>query len=69
MPVPEFVWACTPKPLKLDADGILDQALEEHFDGARGNISDAEEARLQAFLDEWAAAQEIVRGTRTTQER
>ena len=60
VPVPEFVWSCTPKPLKLDADGILDQALEEHFDGARGNISDAEEARLQAFLDEWAAAQEIV---------
>ncbi len=59
-PVPEFVWACTPEPLKLDADGILDQALEDHFDGARGNISEAEEARLQTFLDEWAAAQEIV---------
>ena len=60
VPVPEFVWACTPEPLKLDADGILDQALGDHSDGARGNISDAEEARLQAFLDEWAAAQEIV---------
>jgi hypothetical protein len=57
---PQWVWACTPEPLKLHADWILDQALEEHYDGARGEISDAEEKRLQAFLDEWAMAQKIV---------
>jgi hypothetical protein len=57
---PTFVWACTPDPLKLDADWILDQALEEHHDGARGEISASEEKRLQAFLDVWAAAQNIV---------
>lgn len=60
VPTPPFVWACTPEPFKLNADWILDQALEEHYDGARGEISDAEEKRLQAFLDEWAAAQKIV---------
>lgn len=58
--VPEYVWACIPEPFKLNADWILNQALEEHHDGARGEISKVEEERLQAFLDEWAAAQEIV---------
>lgn len=57
---PRYVWACIPQPFKLDADEILDNALEEHFDGARGEISKSEEKRLQAFLDEWAAAQKIV---------
>jgi hypothetical protein len=57
---PTFVWACKPDPLKLDADWILDQALEDHHKGARDEISDTEDARLQAFLDEWCAAQKIV---------
>lgn len=58
--LPPFVWACTREPFKLDADHILDQALEEHHDGARGEVSTAEEERLQKFLDEWCAVQEIV---------
>jgi hypothetical protein len=58
--LPTFVWACTREPLSLNANWILDQALEEHHDGAWGEASSAEELRLQAMLDEWAAAQGIV---------
>lgn len=58
--LPTFVWACLRDPFRLNADWILDQALEEHHDGARGEVSSAEELRLQAFLDEWVAAQGIV---------
>jgi len=58
--LPSFVWACTREPFKLDADHILDQALEEHHDGARGEVSSAEEQRLQTLLDEWTAKQNIV---------
>jgi hypothetical protein len=58
--LPPFVWACTREPLSLNADWILDDALQEHHDGARGEVSSDEERRLQKFLDEWCAAQEIV---------
>ena len=60
LPRPKFVWACTSTPLKLDASDIIDAALEDHHEDARDNISDADEQRLQAFLDEWTAAQGIV---------
>ena len=60
MALPAFVWACTPEPLRLEANWILDQALLEHHDGARGEVSSSEELRLQKFLDEWCAAQGIV---------
>lgn len=58
--LPEFVWACTKETFRLDADRILDDATEDHHDDARSEISASEEARLQAFLDEWSAAQNIV---------
>lgn len=58
-PAPTFVWACKPIPLHLDAEGIVDQALEEHHEGAKDFISNAEMERLQVLLDEWAKAQGV----------
>ena len=58
--LPKFVWACTKEIFRLNADQILDDATQDHHDDARGEISASEEVRLQAFLDEWSAAQNIV---------
>jgi len=58
--LPSFVWACTPDPMYLNEADILAAALEGHFDGALESISRAERERLQAFLDEWTAKQNIV---------
>lgn len=60
VPVPSFVWACIQERFRLDADWILDSALEDHHENARDHITGAEEARLQVFLDEWSKAQGIV---------
>lgn len=57
--VPEWAWGCEPLAFALDAERLLENALDEHHEDARDGIDDAEVKRLQAFLDEWAAAQKI----------
>jgi len=51
--VPAYFWACTEDALKLDANGIIESALEDHHEDAGENISGKDECRLQALLDEW----------------
>jgi hypothetical protein len=58
--LPAWVWACTPEPLEFNADWIVEQALQEHFEGARVSIAESEVGALQEFLDKWAAKQNIV---------
>ena len=57
---PVFVWACTPKPFRLDADAIVEQALEDHRECAKDNIPDEAIERLQLLLDGWTQATGIV---------
>lgn len=60
LPRPAFVWACKSFALHVNADFILEQALEEHAENAGDSITTTEVERLQAFLDEWAAKQDVV---------
>lgn len=54
--VPEYVWACKSKEFKLDADRILESAVEnqEMYEDAGDDIPDDARGRLQAYLDVWA---------------
>ena len=57
---PVFVWACAPVLFRLDADAIVEQALEDHREGAKDNIPDEAIERLQLLLDGWTQATGIV---------
>lgn len=57
--LPPFVWATTEQRLKLDANWILENALDEHHEDARDQISDEAEKALQAFLDEWVTRSDV----------
>lgn len=57
---PKCVWACAPEHLHINAEAILEDALEEHFEDAGDSITTTEVERLQTFLDEWTKAQGIV---------
>jgi hypothetical protein len=56
---PAMVWGSRKVPFSLSAETILEHALEDHHEGAGEQITTAEGKRLQAFLDEWAEAQNI----------
>lgn len=51
--LPQFVWATMAEGLSLNADWILEEALEEHHENARDQISREAEEALQALLDGW----------------
>lgn len=52
--LPEYVWACTRHDLKLDAEGILQSALEQQdMDPDNVDIPTSKGMQLQAFLDAW----------------
>jgi hypothetical protein len=53
-PLPELhVYATKARRMDLDADHILEHALEEFHDDAQDEISDAAAAGLQVLLDAW----------------
>lgn len=56
--LPTFVWGSREKPLTLDADGIVESALEDHHEGALVKPSAIE--KLQAMLYEWCAEQKVL---------
>lgn len=51
------VWGCYERPLKLDADDIITQALEsgEHHEDARDYLEKGAHEALQKALDEWCS--------------
>lgn len=51
--LPQFVKACSLKKLSMDADYIIDCALDDHHEDAGEEISQLERTELQAFLDGW----------------
>jgi len=59
IPRPAYVWACKPRPFKLDAQDIVDAGLQDHHDDAAEGISDRAMERLQEFLDLWCKEQDI----------
>jgi len=50
---PEWLWACRRVPLHADADGVIEHALEDHYEDAADQIDDTDVARLQVALDAW----------------
>lgn len=59
--IPEYVWACSRKDLHLDAETILQDALERHsMDPENVDIPTKPHGeRLQAFLDAWVKELDI----------
>jgi hypothetical protein len=58
-PLPKYVWATKPYKLELDAESILETALEEHHENAHEWISQEAEDDLQAFLDAWCEREDV----------
>lgn len=58
--VPAYVYACNEVPFRLIAGDIVDQGLEDHYEGAQDRVSDKDCAALQRLLDEWCAGLGIV---------
>ena len=57
-PRPAYVWACTTMAFSMDAESVIDAALDEHHEDARDHIND--EKGLQALLDAWCATQHVI---------
>lgn len=57
--LPTYVWTCNALEFAMDADCIIDQALDEHHEDASDNISDAARGALQYMLDAWTEKQGI----------
>lgn len=53
LPLPEYVWACTVLRVETDADSIIQNMLEEHWEGAEVDY----EEELYAFIEQWNAKQ------------
>lgn len=53
--VPEYVWACASSSFQLEADAIIEHALERQdaYEDAFDSIKDDARARLQAYLTVW----------------
>jgi hypothetical protein len=58
--VPERIFGCERIVLRLDAQIILENALEEHHEDAMDDISPSMESDLQAFLDDWSKKANVV---------
>lgn len=50
---PEYVWGTTTRTLSLDSYTILENALDDFYEGALDDIGDRGYAALQTALDEW----------------
>jgi predicted nucleic acid-binding Zn-ribbon protein len=61
-PPTRYAYATTPRRLSMDAGQTIEDAIEggEHHEGAYDEVSDAETAELQAFLDGWCERTGIV---------
>jgi len=57
--VPKYAWACKPKKFVIEADRIVEGALEEHHEDAYDRISSSAFEELQQFLDGWCAKQDV----------
>ncbi|WP_373047215.1 hypothetical protein [Vulgatibacter sp.] len=56
---PPYVWATRPMVFTLDADDIIENALDGWYEDAGLDIPRSERRRLQDFLNEWCKAQRV----------
>jgi hypothetical protein len=56
---PKYVWACTPRPLRVPTESVLEAAVEEHNTIGVDDISVDAVGELQTFLDGWCAKQNV----------
>lgn len=58
---PPFVWAALPTDFHIDADDIIESALERqaHYEGAASLISEEARKNLQAYLNVWSGELKI----------
>lgn len=52
---PVYVWTCFRDVPSTDTDWLIEDALQEHHEGARDWISAEHMAKLEAFLRQWWA--------------
>lgn len=51
--VPEYAWACDKEEMKLNADGIVENATSNMFEDAYDHVPNKDIVSLQAYLDVW----------------
>lgn len=56
---PPYVYACKAMLLSMNAEWIIEDALEEHHENARDSISKEAEDELQSLLNAWCAKQTV----------
>jgi hypothetical protein len=57
--MPAYAWACSSFGLIMDAQLILDSALEDHHEDAGENVGAEDLNELQTLLDAWCAKQSV----------
>lgn len=57
--IPPYAWAAKEVPLAMNADWLLERALEEHGEGAREEIAEKDLPELQVLLDKWCLRQDL----------
>ena len=50
---PEYVWGTIKTEMSLNADSIIENAIDDFYEDAGDEISDAARAELQQFLNDW----------------
>ena len=63
--MPSYAWACSGFILSMDAQSILDSALDDHHEDAGENVGAEDLKELQALLDAWCAKQSVTSYTPT----
>lgn len=53
------LWAVRDIKFSMDAEGIIEQALEEHYEDAGSSITTKDISRLQRMLDKWCKDQDV----------
>lgn len=57
--IPEYVWSCEEQELSMDANSIIESALEEWYDEASSEIPQSAVDELQALLNTWCEARKM----------
>lgn len=53
VPPPEYLWVPEIMAFKIDAERIVENALDNHHEDAMDHIDEGMQKELQAFLDDW----------------
>ena len=56
IPLPPYAWAAVPRGLSINADDVVDLALNDHHEEAGDELEPGAKAALQGLLDTWIRA-------------